>query len=307
MTRRNVTFTVRAENAGGPLIDFLTARFTYHSREEWARLIANHSVTAPNHDTLSVGDVIRYTPEEIPEPPVDFSCQIIHEDDLIAVVNKSGDLPCHPGGRYFNHTLWMLLKEKYGIEDPIFVNRLDRETSGIVLIAKTLAAEKNLRSQFTAKRVHKTYTAFVSGIVSEPGSAIGNLGTDSDSLIRKKQKFIADPNGTSETAWEPVAVHGDITELIVRPKTGRLHQIRATLLACGLPIVGDKLYGVDETLFLRFCKGALTDADRATMRIQRQALHATELSFRHPAFGRPVTFNAALPDDLRSLQKTKEP
>lgn len=306
MIRRNVTFTVRSENAGGPLIDFLTARFTYHSREEWSRLIADGSVSVANPTRLSAGDVICYVPKDLPEPPVDFSCQILHEDDLIAVISKSGDLPCHPGGRYFNNTLWALLKEKHGIADPIFVNRLDRETSGIMLIAKTAAAEKNLRSQFAATRVHKTYTAFVSGIVSEPGLAIGNLGPDPDSLIRKKQKFTANPNGTSETAWEPIAVHGDITELKVSPRTGRLHQIRATLLACGLPIVGDKLYGADETLFLRFCKGVLTDADRATLRIKRQALHAAELSFRHPAFGRPVTFTAPLPEDLQSLQ-TQEP
>lgn len=306
MIRRNVTFTVRTENAGGPLIDFLAARFTYHSREEWSRLIADGSVTAPDFRRLSVGDVICYTPKDIPEPPVDFSCRILHEDDLIAVVSKSGDLPCHPGGRYFNHTLWALLKEKHGISDPIFVNRLDRETSGIMLIAKTVEAEKNLRSQFASNRVNKTYTAFVSGVVSEPGRAVGNLGTDPDSLIRKKQKFTAEPNGTSETAWEPVAVHGDITELKVHPKTGRLHQIRATLLACGLPIIGDKLYGADETLFLRFCQSTLTEADRAVLRISRQALHAAELSFRHPAFGRPVTFTAPLPDDLQTLQK-KEP
>ncbi|MFA6173069.1 MAG: hypothetical protein WC701_05230, partial [Kiritimatiellales bacterium] len=81
----------------------------------------------------------------------------------------------------------------------------------------------------------------------------------------------------------------------------RLHQIRATLLALGTPIVGDKLYGVDETLFLRFCKDTLTDTDRARLRMDRQALHAAGLSFRHPKFGRPVMIDLDLPDDMKVL------
>lgn len=302
MIRRSISFVIRKENAGGALIDFLAARFTYHSREDWLRLIDENRVTAPNPKILSPGDAIVYTPEEIPEPPIDPNCAIVYEDELIAVVNKSGDLPCHPGGRYFNNTLWALLKEKYGIPEPGFVNRLDRETSGLVLIAKTRPAEKNLRSQFAQHLVGKSYIAFVSGIATGPRTATGTLGPDPDSVIRKKQKFTPSADGTSETSWEPLAVHRDITELKVMPKTGRLHQIRATLLACELPIVGDKLYGSDETLFLRFCQGALTDADRAALRIRRQALHAAELSFRHPAFGRQVSFTAPIPEDLRALR-----
>lgn len=264
--------------------------------------MAEKRVTVRNPDLLATGDTISYTPEDVPEPPVDLNCTIVHEDELIAVINKSGDIPCHPGGRYFNNTLWALLKEKHGIAEPGFVNRLDRETSGLVLVAKTRAAEKNLRSQFAQHLVSKSYIAFVSGITTDPRTVIGELGPDSASLIRKKQKFTLCDDGTSQTSWETLAVHHDITELKVTPKTGRLHQIRATLLACGLPIVGDKLYGPDETRFLRFCRGELTANDLAELRLPRQALHAVELSFRHPAYGRPTTFTAPLPDDLRSLQ-----
>jgi len=105
----------------------------------------------------------------------------------------------------------------------------------------------------------------------------------------------------AETKFRLIKQCGDIALIEAAPHTGRLHQIRATLLAMGCPIVGDKLYGVDETLFLRFCKDTLTDADRARLRMDRQALHASGLRFHHPKFGRPVTIDLDLPEDMKQL------
>lgn len=105
----------------------------------------------------------------------------------------------------------------------------------------------------------------------------------------------------AETVFERVHVCDGFSVVTALPSTGRLHQIRATLFSLGYPVVGDKLYGLDETLFLRFCEDALTDADRRRLRLPRQALHADYLRFHHPRFGALTELTAALPADMAGL------
>jgi 23S rRNA pseudouridine955/2504/2580 synthase/23S rRNA pseudouridine1911/1915/1917 synthase len=306
------------EAAGSTLAGFLAARFPYHDRAGWCERIASGHVTV-NDDTclpetvLKTGDRLAYDSADGPEPPVDFTIGIVSDDDDLLIVNKSGDLPCHPGGRYFNHTLWAWLKKERGLTDFTFVNRIDRETSGLVVIAKNEAASNNCRKQFAGRKVIKRYQALVEA-TDFPAeiTATGWMTADTGSAIRKKRKFIAGAAcpGTldaesAETKFRLIKSCGDIALIEAEPHTGRLHQIRATLLALGFPMVGDKLYGVDETIFLRFCKGELTEEDRVRLRMDRQALHASGLSFRHPKFGRPVTLDLDLPDDMRQLLKSE--
>jgi 23S rRNA pseudouridine955/2504/2580 synthase/23S rRNA pseudouridine1911/1915/1917 synthase len=285
---------------------------------------------------------LSHEPDGRPEPPVDFNNGIVSDDDDLLLVNKSGYLPCHPGGRYFNHTLWAWLKKEQGLTDFTFVNRIDRETSGLVVIAKNKAASENCRKQFSGRKVVKRYKALVEAMdFPVEIETAGWLVADVNSAIRKKRKFVSVDNEDAllarqagslryvpqasslpketqqsdlsavalakadaewaETKFRLIKQCGDIALIEAEPHTGRLHQIRATLLALGYPIVGDKLYGVDETIFLRFCKGELTDQDRARLRMDRQALHASGLSFHHPKLGRPVTIDLDLPDDMQKL------
>ncbi len=308
MLRRQITFTLRTQQAGLALIDFLTARFTYRTREAWLESIAKGELALDGHTcdnpsiTLQVGMVLAWTPPAVEEPKVDWNCPIVFEDEHLCAVNKSGDLPCHPGGRYFNHTLWAVLKER-GLDDPIFVNRLDRETSGLVLVARSPEAAKNLRTQFAHHQVEKTYIAFVEDAFAKSITARGELAPDADSAIRKKQLFTPSAEGKVVTQIDPVAVHGAISEVRVKPLTGKLHQIRATLLALGYPIVGDKLYGTDELRFLRFLEDGLTPQDMAALRIGRQALHAAELEFTHPHTNERMTLSAPLSLDLEGVRK----
>jgi 23S rRNA pseudouridine955/2504/2580 synthase/23S rRNA pseudouridine1911/1915/1917 synthase len=312
--KREMVFEVPESADGTAVADFLAARFSYHDRAGWCQRIAAGAVTINGrpcaHDLLlKTGDRLSYEPDNRPEPPVDFNIGIVLDDDDLLIVNKSGNLPCHPGGRYFNHTLWAWLKKERGLDDFTFVNRIDRETSGLVVIAKNFAASENCRKQFSGRKVVKRYKTLVeSADFPAELETAGWLVADTESTIRKKRKFIsggssgAPPSADAEwaeTKFRLLKQCGNIALIEAEPHTGRLHQIRATLLALGFPIVGDKLYGVDETLFLRFCKDTLTDADHARLRMERQALHAAGLSFRHPKFGRPVTIDLDLPDDMQ--------
>ena len=175
---REMNFTVRKKDEGKTLVAFLAARFAYHTAAEWSRLIAedrvrvNGCATVPDV-VLRTDDTLRYDASDIPEPPVRTDYGIVSDDALMTVVDKPGNLPCHPGGRYFNHTLWALLKERQGLQDPVFVNRLDRETSGLVLVAKTHESAQNLWKQFAAHKVVKRYTVLVEGAFPERADAAG--------------------------------------------------------------------------------------------------------------------------------------
>lgn len=312
---REMTFTVREKDAGKAFSTFLAGRFTYHSVAEWSRLIEEGRVSlngksAAADVSLNEGDVIRYDASGIPEPPVDSQVEVVLEDSMLLAVNKPGNLPCHPGGRYFNHTLWALVKERFGIPDPVLINRIDRETSGLVLIGKTPAAAHNLWKQFAAHTVIKRYTVFVEGLFPEQVGASGWLSPDHASVIRKKRRFVAGEHGGSapepdaewaETQLDRIQICDGFSVVNAQPRTGRLHQIRATLLSLGFPVVGDKLYGVDETAFIRFCEDSLVARDRERLRINRQALHARYICFRHPRYGALTELEVPLPLDMKQL------
>jgi len=312
---REMTFTIREKDAGKTVVAFLAARFTYHTAAEWSQLVTGGRARVNGYATfpdavLRVGDIVRYDAVGISEPPVDAAFRIVLDDPLVMVVDKSGNLPCHPGGRYFNHTLWALLKERHGLEDPVFANRIDRETSGLVMVGKTPEAAHNLWKQFAAHTVEKRYTVFVEGTFPERVEANGWLCPDASSAVRKKRRFEPAPAGGpapckgaewSETVFERERLCEGFSAVKALPRTGRLHQIRATLLSLGYPVVGDKLYGVDESLFLKFCTDTLTEGDRQRLRLPRQALHAGYLKFRHPRFGALTELSSPLPADMAGL------
>ena len=152
---RAVSICIRLEDAGCTVLEFLRRRFTYHDPNRWEALIREGKVllngTPPLPDAqLKPQDTVAYVGFDEAEPPVSIDYDILFEDDALLVVNKPGNLPCHPGGRYFKHTLWHLLSRRYDTAPLCFVNRIDRETSGIVLVAKTPFAAKDCGRQFAA-------------------------------------------------------------------------------------------------------------------------------------------------------------
>ncbi len=317
-TVRRAALRIAPDDHGTPVLAFLVRRFTYHAESEWAgllarsRLLVNGLPVIVANYALQTGDRLEYLPEEVAEPPVDTSWRILLEDDAgFLAVDKPGNLPCHPGGRYFHHTLWYQLRERRAATHLSLVNRLDRETSGLVLAALNSKTASAIQGQFARRTVRKSYLAVVEGVFpAAVPEAHGWMLTDTGCEVRKKRRFQpAEPGSVppepdaewAETGFRAVRTAAGLSMVEVLPHTGRLHQIRATLQALGFPVVGDKLYGLDPLLFLRFRDGMLSNADHRRLRLPRQALHAWKLSLRHPATGLPLELEAPPPPDLLAL------
>lgn len=289
---------------GERLDSWLSGRFPYLSRARWqeeiraGRILLNGRRTRCSR-VLRAGDAVEFFPSAS-EPPVVFDYRIVYEDAELLVVDKGGKLPCHPAGAFFRNTLWHDLSQKYG--QVSIINRLDRETSGLLVAARTGSAAAALSVQLQDGRMEKTYHALVYGEMKSPLTAEGYLSGDPAAAVRKKRRFTADkPEGDAECAFTEFLPlrHGDgMTLLLARPRTGRLHQIRATLRSLGYPMVGDKIYGPDETCYLRFLDDALTAGDEALLRMPRQALHASGLAFEHPRSGEKMVFESPPPGDF---------
>ena len=310
---RIVRKKVSEETAGDTLINFLSGRFTYWSRDKWLQSIAdgrsqlNGENSSPD-TMLQVDDILSLNVEDVPEPDVDKNYEILYEDEFMLVVNKPGNLPMHPAGTFFKNTLWHFLASKYG--HIHLLNRLDRETSGIVLIALDKKSAGTLGKQFEARSIRKEYDVLIEGEVPwETLDACGFMGPAEDTNIRKKYGFTVDDDyqshgkNSARTEFELLQKHNGFSHLHCKLHTGRTHQIRATLCSLGFPVVGDKIYGLDENFFLRFIEGALTEEDKSLMRIERQALHCSLMSFRHPDSKEDLVFTCELPKELLKLIK----
>ena len=299
---------------GRTLADMLTERFSYHGRQKWERLVLQGAVLVNGQPSqpewvLQTGDTVEYVVPQLDEPPVATAYRVLLDDGAVLAIDKPADLPCHPAGRFFQHTRWAFLRRDLGLSEVHFVNRLDRETSGIVLLARDALAARKLGQPSRRKSMVKEYLAVVEGDLAEPIHAHGWMEDDPASVLRKKRRFVAAAPGAAppegadlaETWFEPVRNLGDLTLVRARLGTGRMHQIRATLFALGFPLVGDKVYGRDETLYLRFIDKTLSEADRQLLRLDRQALHAWRLRFTHPLTDAVIDLESPLPPDLARL------
>lgn len=299
--------------AGWSLLDFHARRFKYQTREAWALEIGRGKVTVNGRAAavdylLRIHDIVAYSFVHT-EPPVDTNIEILHEEATFLVVNKPGNLPSHAAGRYIRNTLIFLLRQRLaekGFQDALHLtHRLDRETSGIIVLAKTKSAHQSLLRQFEGRTVAKEYIAIARGVIRPSYFEVeGFLVPDEDSCISIRRKVATDETAGakySATAFEVMERFTSSTMVRCRPVTGRTNQIRVHLANAGHPLVGDKLYGRTDEEFLQSAKHARAGcyAMLPWLETPRHLLHASQLSLSHPVSGETLVFKAPLPEDMQ--------
>ena len=305
---------VPANQVGKFLLDYLCARFKYQTKDAWLELILGGKVTingkpARPYQPLKKKDVLAYS-VVLNEPPVDKTIDILHEEEGFLVATKSGQLPSHADGNFIKNTFIYLitqrLRDRGWKGDVRLVHRLDRETSGLMVVAKDKQAHLKLVRQFEDGTVDKEYLAVAKGKISEERFEVGGaIARDEESLISVRQKVVLAGTPFSKpalTRFEKVKDLKDSTLLRCLPKTGRTNQIRVHLDSLGHPIVGDKLYGKTDEEFLAFIRHVKAGGDPSftgQAETSRQLLHASKLAFDHPSTGERVTFEAPMPLDMR--------
>jgi 23S rRNA pseudouridine1911/1915/1917 synthase len=288
------------ERGGERLDKVIPAHVPDLSRAVVQRLIKTGEVTIngrpgkPSY-RVQVGDeVVVRIPAEMPEPVVaeDIPLDIIYEDDVLLVVNKPAGMVVHPA---LGHTSGTLVNavlahcpqvaDVGGLERAGIVHRLDKDTSGLILIAKDETTRAALQRQFKRRQVAKTYLALVEGQV-QPREGVIEAPVGRDKRQRK-QMAVVRRGREARTMYRAVEYFADHTLLEVRPHTGRTHQVRVHLAWLGYPVVGDTVYG-------RRRQRLLSD---------RHFLHAAQLRFTHPTVGEEVDFRAPLPPELSTVLK----
>lgn len=325
-------FVVENECHGWRLDRFLQKRMRRLSRSRIQRVIEGDCDVAgrtarPGMRVFS-GQLVSFRRPAPPEPEVPRNIGLVYSDPCFYVIDKPAGLPIHPAGRYHFSTLTAVLRERFPGEPLQCAHRIDRETSGLLLVARTQAAASFLKVAFQRRLVRKRYLAIVHGLV-EPDHLVLEqpIGPD-NSIVRVRMAVRSLETGgqSSRTEVQVLSRGRSYTLLECRPHTGRQHQIRVHLNAIGHPIVGDKLYP-DESIFLRWVDRGLADADtdseddtapaaagdlagggepdeveedatEPALLLPRHALHAAGLIFPHPETGQPIEVQSELPPDL---------
>lgn len=278
---------------------FLHYKFPHYSRTYFQQLIELNlvkinEICAKKRIIPQIGDKVTVTFEQKTLPhltPQAMNLDILYEDDVLLAINKPRGLVVHPAPGHPSNTLVNGLLYHYQSLhslDPLrpgIVHRLDKDTSGILLIAKTPYALEKLSLSFKERTVHKEYLALCIG---NPGTTTvqNQLGRDP----RHRQKIAIVDKGKEALSWiETLSYKQGYSLVKIIPSTGRTHQIRVHLQSLGCPIIGDPLYGHPKT--------------NQRLNLFQQMLHAYQLEFTHPVTGKLIVIKAELPDDMLETKK----
>ncbi|MFC1941214.1 RluA family pseudouridine synthase [Chloroflexota bacterium] len=301
MTSNLKVYNVVVDKPGVRLDKYVSEQYPELSRTQTQKLIGdgyikvNDCVVAKAGLKLNIGDRLTISlPSPAPSSllPEAIPLNIVYEDDDLLVIDKPAGLTVHPAPGHPSHTLVnAILSHLSSLPDtgdwqrPGIVHRLDKDTSGLMLVAKNSAAHQNLTDQFKARSVVKAYLVLVKGHLT-PKDGVIEAPIGRDRRQRQRMAVVVEDKGReARTRYHVVQYIGDYTLLEVRPETGRTHQIRVHLSAIGYPVVGDKVYGVKSAY------------------LSRQFLHASLLGFTLPSTGEYVEFESELPPDLGQALK----
>ncbi len=291
---------------------YLHLRFPWHSRAHIQSLIQSGRVEGgrplkPSSRVLE-GEALTLwveKKERREEESVSTDLPVVYDDPWLMAVDKPAGLLSHPVRFDRKVAVVTLLRERFSREGsairPTLCHRLDRETSGLLLLAKDPVTDATLKKAFVLRRVHKEYLAIVHG--SPPWEKIvldAPLGPHPHSHIGILQGVRSD-GAPARTSFCVVNRYPPYSLIGARPETGRMHQIRAHLHHLGFPLVGDKLYGPPPSLFLGWLETGMTPEVLSVLHLPRHALHATRLTLTHPRSGAPLSLHAPMPADMRAL------
>lgn len=300
-----VEFVVEPGYAGWRLDRYLCAKLRKVSRARVQRIIERDVVSDVRlkaSSTVRPGQRFRIRRKAADEPETPERFEVLHLDDDILVVDKPAGLPVHPSSRYQNGTLVGRLRERFGPGFAEPAHRLDRETSGVLVLARHQDAMRALSREFYCGRVRKTYLAICEGWPSDDELTVDAPIAEGGAIVRIAVRIDPTAGRPSQTRFvvqRRFERDGARFALLrCHPLTGRQHQIRVHLRHAGLPLVGDKIYGHDEGFYDRFTKHCLEPEAWEKLRLPRQALHAAELHFTHPRTREPLGVSAPLPHDL---------
>jgi len=314
-----IPLEVDANRAGLRLDRFISSRIVRLSRSRIQGIIAAGKVRAGDTGEVLLRPAIRVREGQrviierpaMREPPVVLDYDVLYQDDALLVLDKPSGLPVHPSASYHRHTLTYLLRTRLGPEHGWeLAHRLDRETSGVLLLGRRGrgASGSVLKRAFAERTIDKRYWAIARGEILETQTIDLPLGPASNSRIRVKmgERAIDDGGSPARTEVRPLARGSfcgePVTLVEASPKTGRQHQIRVHLALVGHPLIGDKLYGIDEEHFISVAEGRRSLDDLGDMLgIRRHALHAISLSLAHPGSGEHMTLRAPWPGELAAI------
>lgn len=303
-----INFTVNDEDAGKRLDTFLAERIAGWSRSRLQHAIADGDVTVGGRPAkasykIRSGDQIDvelHTPADTRFEPENIPLDIVYEDEFLAVINKPAGMVVHPGAGTSGGTLANAIAYHFGLRPSGksddrsrvgIVHRLDKDTSGLIVVAKDEATHEWLAAQFRMRRVVKRYVALVHGATRENSGEI-DRPIARDRRNRTRMTVSADGR-RAISRWRVLQRFSKFTLLEVDIKTGRTHQIRVHLASIHHPIVGDAVYneGRDKTI-------ANPEMRRAVLRLGRVFLHSGYLAFRHPQTRETLEFAVSMPPEL---------
>lgn len=298
MTDRR-TLTVAPDDAGARLDRYLADRLSAMSRSQVQSLITDGAVLVngivgkPARRLASADEVVvALPPQASDDRPLaaapEIELRVLHADAAILVIDKPAGQVVHPAAGHDADTVvnallarYPDLAESFDDDRPGIVHRLDRDTSGVMVVARTEASATDLRRQFKSRTVEKTYLLLARGHVTPPAGVI-DAPIGRDPKHRKRMAALAGGR-KAQTTYRVLDRSGDYSWVEARPRTGRTHQIRVHFAAIGHPVVGDTIYGKHDA------------------RVGRSTLHAWRLELNHPTAGDRVSYSAPLADDLRAV------